>query len=201
MPRNVTDVIQFILGSTLIIIVSFTNFINPNNLFYVFMINCHLNLIVVDEIYRKGRDPHTQEYSIPQHLVSNIDVLRDQLKLLERLNTNEKKLPKNCDVPSSIQLIHLPEQKFEVRPSTSKRPLPSSDSFGTKVSLQKRNENTRKIEDYISVVAEQGKMAEKLLEAAPYNIFFTAITDSVTTHTQPLTITFQGKILLEMIQF
>lgn len=148
----------------------------------------------MDVIYQKGRDSKTQEYSIPQHLLSNVDILQDQLKLLEKLNANQKKVVSKNDLSASLQSTNSLEKKTEELPTTSKRLAPSSPISETKNSQRKPKESTRKIEDYISVVAEKGKMAEKLLKAAPYNIFFTAITDSTKTHTQPLTITFQGNL-------
>lgn len=51
----------------------------------------------------------------------------------------------------------------------------------------------KNIEDYISVVNPRGQMAAKLTAAAPYNFFLTTITASLPTHTEPLSITFQGK--------
>lgn len=54
----------------------------------------------------------------------------------------------------------------------------------------------RNIRDYISVVNPRGQMAAKLKAAAPYNFFLTTITASKATHSEPLSITFQGKLLL-----
>ena len=43
---------------------------------------------------------------------------------------------------------------------------------------------------YLHVIMPKGKMAAKLKNAAPYNIFLTTVTDSKPTHTDPLSVTF-----------
>lgn len=43
---------------------------------------------------------------------------------------------------------------------------------------------------YLHVINPKGKMAEKLKNAAPYNIFLTTVTDSKATHSDPLSVTF-----------
>ncbi|XP_075989530.1 tyrosyl-DNA phosphodiesterase glaikit isoform X2 [Anticarsia gemmatalis] len=50
---------------------------------------------------------------------------------------------------------------------------------------------TRRVEDFLTVVAPRGKMAAKHAAAAPYYIFYTTIKDSKQTHVQPYSITFQ----------
>lgn len=55
---------------------------------------------------------------------------------------------------------------------------------------------TRDIHQYISVVIPKGQMQRKLDQAAPYNFFLTTITDSKPTHNEPLSITFQGELLI-----
>jgi tyrosyl-DNA phosphodiesterase 1 len=43
---------------------------------------------------------------------------------------------------------------------------------------------------YLPVIMPKGKMAQKLKDAAPYNMFLTTVTDSPQTHTDPLSVTF-----------
>lgn len=150
----------------------------------------------MDSIYRKGRDPITQEFSVPQHLNSNIDVVTDQLNLLEKMNSKETKKPP----PYFRTAVLDTEVKDNDRPTTSMKPKTTytnvkdvKDVRDSKDSSKvKPYEVTRRREDYISVVAPIGQMANKLKLAAPYNIFYTAIASCARTHSQPLTITFQG---------
>ncbi|GBP52738.1 Probable tyrosyl-DNA phosphodiesterase [Eumeta japonica] len=50
---------------------------------------------------------------------------------------------------------------------------------------------TRKIQDYINVVAPKGRMLEKHQRNAPYYLFYTTITAATETHRQDNSITFQ----------
>uniref|UniRef100_A0A182JRK8 PBZ-type domain-containing protein n=1 Tax=Anopheles christyi TaxID=43041 RepID=A0A182JRK8_9DIPT len=68
---------------------------------------------------------------------------------------------------------------------TPTRPVTSN----TGISLQQAL--PRDINSYFPVVAERGRMAQKLAAAAPYNFFLTTITASKLTHTEPLSVTFQ----------
>jgi tyrosyl-DNA phosphodiesterase-1 len=43
---------------------------------------------------------------------------------------------------------------------------------------------------YLRVIMPKGQMAEKLKNAAPYNVFLTTVSDSQATHTDPLSVTF-----------
>lgn len=84
-----------------------------------------------------------------------------------------------------------------VTPSTSKQPSENSANGNNRrpVTNPSTSKNvTRNIHDYISVVNPRGQMAAKLVAAAPYNFFLTTITSSKPTHSEPLSITFQGKL-------
>jgi tyrosyl-DNA phosphodiesterase-1 len=46
------------------------------------------------------------------------------------------------------------------------------------------------MKEFLPVVLPKGRMAEKLKNSAPYNIFLTTVTDSPKTHIDPLSVTF-----------
>lgn len=83
------------------------------------------------------------------------------------------------------------QKKAEAPPSAT----PSSSSQPPKptpqTGLSLKKVIPRNIHDYYPVVAPKGKMAAKLAAAAPYNMFFTTITDAPVTHREPLSVTFQ----------
>uniref|UniRef100_A0A8D8B8C7 Probable tyrosyl-DNA phosphodiesterase n=1 Tax=Culex pipiens TaxID=7175 RepID=A0A8D8B8C7_CULPI len=84
------------------------------------------------------------------------------------------------------------EQKKAEAPPPAQQPSssqPRKPTPQTGVSLKKVI--PRNIHDYYPVVAPKGKMAAKLAAAAPYNMFFTTITDAPVTHREPLSVTFQ----------
>uniref|UniRef100_A0A8D8NDC9 Probable tyrosyl-DNA phosphodiesterase n=1 Tax=Culex pipiens TaxID=7175 RepID=A0A8D8NDC9_CULPI len=84
------------------------------------------------------------------------------------------------------------QKKAEVPPpaqQSSSSSQPRKPTPQTGVSLKKVI--PRNIHDYYPVVAPKGKMAAKLAAAAPYNMFFTTITDAPVTHREPLSVTFQ----------
>lgn len=125
----------------------------------------------VDNIYQKGPDPKTNEYSIPLELSANKELILLQIKLLEKL------FPKDTSNT----------KRKEENPQGSSSSQTRDDS-----NLSKKQKITRNIKDYIPVVVEKGQMARKLKAAAPYNFFLTAITDSKPTHNEMLTVTMQG---------
>jgi tyrosyl-DNA phosphodiesterase 1 len=77
-------------------------------------------------------------------------------------------------------------------PSMTDTSKPSSSTDNLSV-LEKKKLLHAKLKNYFKVVMPMGKMAEKLEKAAPYNFFLSSITDSKPTHSEHLSITFQGK--------
>uniref|UniRef100_A0A1Q3EYJ2 Putative tyrosyl-dna phosphodiesterase n=1 Tax=Culex tarsalis TaxID=7177 RepID=A0A1Q3EYJ2_CULTA len=88
------------------------------------------------------------------------------------------------------------QQKKEEPPPQQPTASGSGSSQPTKTAAPQTGVSLKKviprnIHDYYPVVAPKGKMAAKLAAAAPYNMFFTTITDAPVTHREPLSVTFQ----------
>ncbi|KAH8287893.1 hypothetical protein KR018_006540 [Drosophila ironensis] len=132
----------------------------------------------LDAIYAKGKVAGA--YEIPAEYSS--ELIEIQLKLLEKL------------FPKREQEVVVPASTSGSSDSTSascstssSRKTPSSSENSSHVAKKPKLE--RNIRDYIPVVVEKGGMARKMEQAAPYNMFLTAITDSKPTHTEPLSVT------------
>ncbi|XP_070490380.1 probable tyrosyl-DNA phosphodiesterase isoform X2 [Chironomus tepperi] len=93
----------------------------------------------------------------------------------ERAENFKTKDPKEMRAPSPT--IDLTSQTSEEQPAVKK---PNYNDAQLDAAMKK----------YLHVIMPKGKMAEKLKNAAPYNIFLTAVTDSKATHTDPLSVTF-----------
>lgn len=158
----------------------------------------------MDNIYKLGLNPKTNQYNIPKELDNNAELILQQIKLLEKLFPKDESKPKkkeeNPQGSSSSSFPIEKKQSLKVDSSRScdkrsKSPQPSSSTESESKrdsNLAKKQKITRNIKDYIPVVVEKGQMAKKLEAAAPYNFFLTAITDAKATHHEPLTITMQG---------
>lgn len=135
--------------------------------------------------------------------------LRQSLRTtLEKVRATDKP---DASVPSAPttslvdQLAEYRSKHIQNRPSTSSAPQQATSSANyyrpnevagpssscTTPTTTPR-QPVRNIRDYISVVNPRGQMADKLKAAAPYNLFMTTITASKATHSEPLSITFQG---------
>lgn len=154
--------------------------------------------IIVDRIYKLGLNPVTKQYNIPKELSSNAETILQQLKLLEKLfPNNDSKLQMKTENPQGSQSFTVDKSRNCDKRSTSSQPTTSTAKESKNdSSLAKKQKITRNIKDYIPVVVEKGKMAQKLEAAAPYNFFLTAITDAKPTHNESLTVTMQGKLSL-----
>lgn len=145
----------------------------------------------MDVIYAKGFAAGSNEYNIPTKYSS--ELINLQLKLLEKLflKADEQdafKSSRTSDSKVTTTDINPVRKETTQLPSTSRAAGSSKDSSNL---AKKQKLNERNIRDYIPVVVEKGRMADKLERAAPYNMFLTAITDSKATHQEPLSITLQ----------
>ena len=91
------------------------------------------------------------------------------------------------------------QQNFKTKdPKDMRAPSPplvtSSEISHKPPEVKQPNYNDAQLEaamkKYLHVIMPKGKMAEKLKNAAPYNIFLTTVSDSKPTHTDPLSVTF-----------
>lgn len=71
------------------------------------------------------------------------------------------------------------EMRAKTPPKTEQKPRISDEQLEAKM------------REFLPVVLPRGRMAEKLKNAAPYNIFLTTITAAPKTHNDPLSVTFQ----------
>lgn len=142
-------------------------------------------------------------------LIKNAAVTSNQLKnalraTLDKVVAAKEDVaapPKTSSNSQSDQLAAYRQRHTQnrpsVTPSTNQQLSHSIASGSNRTSVTNpstSNPVTRNIHDYISVVNPRGQMAAKLAAAAPYNFFLTAITASKPTHSEPLSITFQGKL-------
>uniref|UniRef100_A0A1A9W6E8 PBZ-type domain-containing protein n=1 Tax=Glossina brevipalpis TaxID=37001 RepID=A0A1A9W6E8_9MUSC len=153
----------------------------------------HLN-----RIYENGLDKQTKSYSIPPELLENSELILQQLKLLEKLfpkaDTDNKKEENQKGVlltsdSNSAFLLEKRNKSPTLGASTSK--AVASNKANDDSNISKKQKMMHNIKDYIPVVVEKGRMAKKLEAAAPYNFFLTTITDSKSTHREPLSVTLQ----------
>lgn len=97
------------------------------------------------------------------------------------------------------------QQQQPSNSATSRNPAPTTAStLSTPSTSSTSHPAPKNINDYISVVNPRGQMAAKLAAAAPYNFFLTTITASEPTHTEPLSITFQGEfgyVFLQLLAY
>lgn len=126
-----------------------------------------------------------EQYRIPDQLMSQKDLILDQIKLLNELFPNEPcaKKKKNDENQSTV---NISKPNFvDNRP----KPMVVSDQ----PSSTSQNDTAPKVDilKYIQVVRPKGLMAQKLAAAAPYNFFLTCISSSPATHAEPLSVTFQ----------
>lgn len=131
--------------------------------------------------------------------------LKDSLRAtLEKVTTSQKPhpSPRVASNSQADQLAAYRSKHIQNRPKTTAIPTQASSSAnysrstevpGPPSSCTPSQPPPRNIRDYISVVNPRGEMAAKLLAAAPYNFFLTTITASKATHSEPLSITFQGE--------
>ncbi|EDW12999.1 probable tyrosyl-DNA phosphodiesterase [Drosophila mojavensis] len=164
----------------------------------------------LDAIYAKGCHGDSNEYDIPAKYSS--ELINIQLKLLEKLfpqlaGKDAKSKPATTAKPSTMEAtssaastsrVVVPAQADTSRDSSSAqtstgRAVTSNQASSQESTskLEKKAKLERDVRDYVSVVVEKGRMARKLEQAAPYNMFLTAITDSKPTHREPLSITLQ----------
>ncbi|KAH8411987.1 hypothetical protein KR222_004783 [Zaprionus bogoriensis] len=139
----------------------------------------------LDAIYARGLQADSGEYDIPGKY--SAELINIQLKLLEKLQPKAAAPKAKQQQPASTTTTTTKAAAAAVKPSTSR----AADSRDSSNLAKKQKLNERNIRDYIPVVVEKGRMAEKLQRAAPYNMFLTAITDSKPTHAEPLSITLQ----------
>ncbi|ALC38575.1 gkt [Drosophila busckii] len=149
----------------------------------------------LDAIYAKAAG---QQYDIPSKY--DRELIDIQLKLLEKLFPKKESVNSTANAPiastsqpaaSISQPVTATRQPAPVNiqptPDTS-QPSTSRDNSNL---AKKQKLTDRNIRDYIPVIIERGGMAKKLEQAAPYNMFLTAITDSRPTHQEPLSVTLQ----------
>ncbi|EDW03844.1 probable tyrosyl-DNA phosphodiesterase [Drosophila grimshawi] len=158
----------------------------------------------LDAIYAQGTKSSSNQYDIPAKYSS--ELINIQLKLLEKL------FPQPAGKTDDAAHASMPTADAVVpaaKPVKKQPPVAASNSTAstsrdaaaaaeaviaekdTSNLAKKQKLNARNIRDYIPVVMERGKMAQKLERAAPYNMFLTAITDSKATHGEPLSVTLQ----------
>ncbi|KAH8392415.1 hypothetical protein KR215_007742 [Drosophila sulfurigaster] len=147
----------------------------------------------LDAIYANGCAAGSAEYEIPSKY-SN-ELINQQLKLLEKLfpkAAKETAAPEKPAKPSVALVAPSPALPACSKPVPKELPTASTSRAADNSNLAKKQKlSERNIRDYIPVVVEKGRMAAKLVRAAPYNMFLTAITDSKPTHQEPLSITLQ----------
>ncbi|XP_063700081.1 probable tyrosyl-DNA phosphodiesterase [Culicoides brevitarsis] len=108
---------------------------------------------------------------------------KEETKISEvEITKNDEKVEEIEDSPQKLNQ-KVEDSKPNPSPSTSK-------NAATEAEREIRRKLARNVHDYFDVVAPKGQMARKLENAAPYNFFLTAITDSKPTHNEPLTVTF-----------
>ncbi|XP_030383051.1 probable tyrosyl-DNA phosphodiesterase isoform X1 [Scaptodrosophila lebanonensis] len=151
----------------------------------------------LDAIYAKGSEAGNNGYDIPPKY--STELINIQLKLLEKVFPKETQKQSAGPAPTTSSKQPTTSVKQPTTSaSTTSRACSSGNSKGSSSSstndtsnLAKKQKLTeRNIRDYIPVVVE-GRMADKLAAAAPYNMFLTAITDSKPTHKEPLSVTLQ----------
>lgn len=147
-----------------------------------------------------------QQYKVPDEFQSQKDLFLSQIKIINELfprqDANEP-VAKRAK-PDEKDAVPAKTGNASVEPSTTNGSASSngdakeaSSSSSTSASASAPAAPTPKkgpkvnIHDYIKVVNQKGKMAEKLAAAKPYNYFLTCITSSPQTHSEPLSITFQ----------
>lgn len=107
---------------------------------------------------------------------------------------SQSNLQKKLDLKDNIKDFFKERAgAFKIKdPSTMKAesppPQPKQTTTPTRSNDQALEAAMKK---YLPVILLKGKMAEKLKNAAPYNMFLTTVTDSPSTHNDPLSITFQ----------
>ncbi|XP_017103766.2 probable tyrosyl-DNA phosphodiesterase [Drosophila bipectinata] len=151
----------------------------------------------LDAIYKSGNG--AGDYDIPAKY-SN-ELIHTQLKLLEKLfpkegakrekepNRSEPKPPATAASSSSGSFSGASSSSSASSTATTTSSFGASSQDSSR--LAKKQKLAKNIKDYIPVVIEKGGMAKKLEQAAPYNMFLTAITDSKPTHSEPLSVTLQ----------
>lgn len=146
----------------------------------------------LDAIYANGCNGDNNEYDIPAKYSS--ELINIQLKLLEKLfpqlaGKEVKGKPTAVSKPATKK-VSAPAASDQANTSRAAAFHQASTQKDTS-HLEKKPKIERNVRDYVAVVVEKGRMARKLEQAAPYNMFLTAITDSKPTHQEPLSITLQ----------
>lgn len=150
---------------------------------------------------RKSSD--SRETNFKNGITSNTKIGNRISREFTKKSPNILKKEQSPSAPSliskkPIQSTSTTSTSSSMKPSSSppKKTLPSTstssaDTKPTGKPPPNQKRNFPKIEDVFKVVAPKGFMAKKLEKAAPYNIFFTTITASKPTHSEPLSVTFQ----------
>lgn len=187
---------------------------NPHH----FMEYAHQHLDNIIE--RNTTECNIADYKIPSELILHRSTILEQLKILIDLFPSIKLEPvakkEKSEVASITEdgsakkasasvVVHERANKIVTNSAASSSTTISTSALTKAVqsavkTQEKAKENSiqthqmssaHNIHDYIKVVLPKGKMAQKLVNAHPYNYFLTAITSSSETHTEPLSITFQ----------
>lgn len=114
--------------------------------------------------------------------------------LIERFG--DSKLPDNH--PSKIRLSDLRAQieivKSLKRAKPKPKPKPKKDEPESSGASNSSSSNSVNLEEFIHPTwkLNRGKVKKKLADSKPYRLFFSAIKDSPETHSEPLSISFQG---------
>lgn len=125
----------------------------------------------IDEIIGRNTAVNAvEQYQVPDDIPIPRDLMLQQIEIIKQLFPN-RFLKQNTKISA------LDDET--VQPSTSNE---------TKLIYF---EDNVEVQDHIKVIRPKGKMAEKLMEARPYNYFLTCVTSSPQTHNEPLSITFQ----------
>lgn len=136
-------------------------------------------------------------HQIPDDLLSKKQLILEQIKIINDLvRKKSTKSAKNRPDESMQQSSSssLPEVTANsVFSSTDNCTQSKSDELSPdSVSIAQRDADFEtNIHNYVEVVNPKGEMAQKLAAARPYNYFLTCVTSSPSTHTEPLSITFQ----------
>lgn len=173
----------------------------------------------LDKIICQVSTDSTNDYQIPDDLISNKELILNQIKIINDIFPSmsppsppppDAKRSKMDESANSTTVNSAPEQKPKQNivmsttkqvekesPKTFSMISSSVDGCSPSCEREQGSSSTREpkpkvnISDYNPVVAPKGKMAEKLKAAHPYNYFLTVIPSSPATHSEPLSITFQ----------
>lgn len=167
---------------------------NPHH----FMEYAHEHL---DKVIDANKERALADYKLPDELKFTRQIALDQIKIIldlfpldrEQPSTKKEKLESEPTERANkiVTNSSVENSSKEEKKTSDEKPLEKPSNEASTSGRSAAKSVGPNIHDFIQVVLPKGKMAEKLAHARPYNYFLTAITSSLETHREPLTITFQ----------